>query len=46
MMIQKETHYQYFENEVMILKGDKIYSDLIKKTRHVKNNFFTKDVQN
>ena len=42
MMIQKETHYQYFENEVMILKGDKIYTDLIKKTRHVKNNFFTK----
>jgi len=42
MMIQKESHYQYFENEVMILKGDKIYTDLIKKTRHVKNDFFTK----
>lgn len=42
MMIQKETYYLYFENEVMILKGDKIYTDLIKKTRHVKNNFFTK----
>ena len=42
MMIQKESHYQYFENEVMILKGDKIYTDLIKKTRHVKNDFFTR----
>ena len=42
MMIQKETYYLYFENEVMILKGDKIYTDLIKKTRHVKNDFFTK----
>jgi hypothetical protein len=42
MMIQKETHYQYFENEVMILKEDKIYTDLIKKTRHVKNDFFTR----
>lgn len=42
MMIQKEMYYQYFENETMILKGDKIHSDLIKKTRHVKNNFFTK----
>ena len=42
MMIQKEMYYQYFENEIMILKGDKIYTDLIKKTRHVKNNFFTK----
>ncbi|WP_445712669.1 hypothetical protein [Flavobacterium sp.] len=46
MMIQKEIHYQYFENEVMIFKGDKIYTDLIEKTRHVKNDFFTKDVQN
>ena len=46
MMIQKETHYQYFENEVMIFKGNKIHSDLIKKTRNVKNDFFTKDVQN
>lgn len=42
MMFQKETYYQYFENEVMIFKGDKIYTDLIKKTRHVKNDFFTK----
>jgi hypothetical protein len=42
MMFQKETYYQYFENEVMIFKGDKIYTDLIEKTRHVKNNFFTK----
>ena len=42
MMIQKETYYQYFDNEIMILKGGKIYSDLIKKTRHVKNDFFTK----
>lgn len=42
MMIQKESYYQYFENEVMILKGDKIYTDLIKKTRHVKNDFFTR----
>jgi hypothetical protein len=42
MMFQKETQYQYFENEVMIFKGNKIHSDLIKKTRHVKNSFFTK----
>lgn len=42
MMFQKETRYQYFENEVMIFKGDKIYTDLIKKTRDVKNDFFTK----
>lgn len=42
MMIQKETHYQYFENKVMILKDDEIYSDLIKKSRNVKNDFFTK----
>jgi hypothetical protein len=42
MMFQKETYYQYFENEVMIFKGDKIYTDLIKKARHVKNDFFTK----
>jgi hypothetical protein len=42
MMTQKETYYQYFDNEIMILKGGKIYSDLIKKTRHVKNDFFTK----
>lgn len=42
MVIQKESYYQYFENEVMILKGDKIYSDLIKKTRHVKNDFLTR----
>jgi hypothetical protein len=41
MMFQKETRYQYFENEVMIFKGDKIYTDLIKKTRDVKNDFFT-----
>jgi hypothetical protein len=42
LMMQKETDYQYFENEVMILKGDKIYTDLIKNSKHVKNDFFTK----
>ncbi|MDX9705821.1 MAG: hypothetical protein RBT46_08970 [Weeksellaceae bacterium] len=42
MMMQKETYYQYFENEVMILKGDKIYTDLIKNSKQVKNIFFTK----
>ena len=42
MMFQKETYYQYFDNEIMILKGDKIYTDLIKKSKQVKNDFFTK----
>lgn len=42
MMIQKETYYQYFDNEIIILKGDKIYTDLIKKSKQVKNDFFTK----
>ena len=42
MMFQKETQYKYFENEVMIFKGDKIYTDLIKKSKQVKNDFFTK----
>jgi hypothetical protein len=42
MMTQIEKYYHYFDNEIMILKGGKIYSDLIKKTRHVKNDFFTK----
>ena len=42
MMIQKDTHYQYFENEVMILKGDKIHTDLFQKSKHVKNNYFVK----
>ena len=42
MMIQKETYYQYFDNEIMMLKGDKIYTDLIKKSKRVKNDFFTK----
>ena len=36
MMIQKETYYQYFDNEIIILKGDKIYTDLIKKSKQVK----------
>ncbi len=42
MMFQKETQYKYFENEVMIFKGYKIYTDLIKKSKQVKNDFFTK----
>ncbi|MFY7987733.1 MAG: hypothetical protein ACOVNP_02535 [Flavobacterium sp.] len=46
MMMQKETYYQYFENEVMIFKGDRIYTDLIKKSKHVKKDFLVKVLKN
>lgn len=46
MMFQKETQYKYFENEVMIFKGDRIYTDLIKKTRYSKNDFLVKVFKN